>query len=686
MEGRDRSVRGGSRGRGRFRFRWAIWAVAASASTLLLTGAATASVVPKRGTLARKLTSLTSTRHGLGLIRTTPPRISAAEKSAVHAEAASLPASVDLTSHAMPVGNQGSVGSCAAWAADYTALGYWENKQGIPGGGLAPMYTYSQVTGGHDVGSTIEGNLSIDEKGVDNQTDYYQGNYDYKDMPAAGEKTDAVNWRLTGFSDLPVQMSSSSTVTQQSIETALAAGLPVVIGIPVYNNFFSVGSANQGYYAGVLGNFAGNHAVTALGYNSQGLVIENSWGAGWGNAGWATLSWSFVNSDVFDAVSVSPLHTGQPVSTARPSLPYTAREGVKLTAPAGAWSPAATAYAYQWQRAGVAANWASITGASTAGYTPGTADLGQYLRVLITASNASGPGAITSIQTGLVLSGAPADSVLPAVSGGLSVGQNLTSTTGSWNPAGTSSAYQWQRLQGGAWANIPGATSSVYKTTAADAGASLRMRFTANNAYGSTTAYSPQVGPISGVPVDASAPSALGTPVRGTTLTVSPGSWYGAPSSYAYQWQKYANGYSSWSNISGATASTYTPVKGDENAVLRVQVTATNSYGRATVTSAGTAAVKASPPVNTGLPRVLGTVALGHVLSVSVGSWAGAGNTYTYQWQRYVSGTWSTIAGATGATYAPTSSDHGALIRVVLTATNVDGAATAASTPTAKVP
>lgn len=672
-------------GRRRFSFRLAIWTLAACAGALLLTGPASASVAPRRGTLARGPLSLSVRGHGMGLIKTTPPPVTAAERSAVHAEAASLPASVDLSTHAMPVGNQGGVGSCAAWAADYTALGYWENTQGIPGGGLAPMYTYSQVTGGHDYGSTIEGNLSIDEKGVDNQTDYYQGNYDYTDMPAAGEKANAVNWKLTGFSNLPVQMSSSSTVTQQSIETALAAGLPVVIGIPVYSNFFSVGSANHGYYADVSGNFAGNHAITALGYNSQGLVIENSWGTGWGDAGWATLSWSFVNGHVFDAVSVSPLHTGQPVSTVRPSLPYTAREGVTLTAPAGTWAPAATSYAYQWQRAGVAGNWANIAGATTAGYTPGTADLGQYLRVLITASNASGPGAITSVQTGTVLSGAPADSVLPAVSGSLSVGQSLTSTTGTWNPAGTSWSYQWQRLAGGAWANILGATGSVYKTTAADASTYLRMKVTETNAWGSTTAYSGQVGPISGVPVDASAPSVVGTPVRGTTLTVNLGSWYGAPPSYTYQWQKYANG-SGWANISGATASTYTPLKGDENSVLRVQVTGTNSYGQAVAMSAATAAVKASPPVNTAAPTVLGIAALGHTLSISVGVWSGAGNAYAYQWQHYVGGAWSAIPGATGVTYAPTSSDHGATIRALVTATNVDGSATVASPATVKVP
>jgi len=669
----------------KLRVRWAIMAVTAGASALFLTGAASASVTPKHGTLARMPSRYS--RHAMGLIRTAPAPVSGAESANVHAEATSLPASVDLTSFAMPVGNQGSVGSCAAWAADYSALGYWENKQGIQGGALAPMYTYSQVTGGYDVGSTIEGNLSIDEHGVDNQSDYWQGNYDYADMPLAGEKTHAVNWKLSGYSDLPVQMSSSSTVTQQSIETALAAGLPVVIGIPVYDNFFYVGSANQGYYPGISGSFDGNHAVTALGYSSQGLVIENQWGTGWGDAGWATLSWSFVNTYVFDAVSVSSLHTGQPVSTAAPQLGYGAREGVKLTAPTGTWSPAATSYAYQWQRAS-AGNWTNISGATSATYTPGTADLGLYLRVLVTAGNAGGQGAVTSTQTGPVGSGAPAASVLPAVSGTLSIGQNLTSTTGVWNPGGTSWQYQWQRSTdaGGTWTNIAGATGSVYKTTAADASAYLRMRFTDNNAYGTTTAYSAQVGPISGVPVNTSEPTVVGAPARGTTLMANVGGWSGAPSSYTYQWQKYANGSSSWSDISGATASTYTPVKTDENAVLRVQVTGTNAYGHVTVTSVGTSAVKASPPVNTAAPKVLGIAALGHTLSISLGSWSGAGNSYTYQWQRNTGTGWSAIAGATAPHYNPSSADFFATLRVVVTAANLDGTGTGTSPATLKVP
>src|SRR5690349_5575804 len=56
--------------------------------------------------------------HGLGLIAPANPQVlSKAEIQDVKAAAADLPASVDLTPWAMPVGDQGSVGSCAAWAA-----------------------------------------------------------------------------------------------------------------------------------------------------------------------------------------------------------------------------------------------------------------------------------------------------------------------------------------------------------------------------------------------------------------------------------------------------------------------------------------------------------------------------------------------------------------------------------------
>jgi hypothetical protein len=387
---------------------------------LLLPGSAAAATAP----------------HGLGLIPTPAPLASPNGLRAGNMVTAPPPASVSLTQYAVAVGDQGQLGSCAAWSTDYTALGYWENKEGISGGALEPMYSYSQVDGGVDDGSSIEGNLWIDEtQGVDTQSDYWQGNFDYSDQPTAAEKLNAVNWKLSGYSDLTINSSASQTVTQSSIETALAAGDPVVIGIPVYDNFYYVGSANAGYYSGPSGAFEGDHAVTALGYNSQGLVIENSWGTGWGNAGFATLSWAFINGYVMDAVSVGPLVSGQPLESAVPSISGTVRVGQTLTALPGSWSTTVSSYAYQWESAAAGStHWSTISGATSAGFlVPGSLQ-GDDLRVVVTASNPSGAGAAASAVTAAIGAAlaVPVATVAPSVSGTTTVGQTLSATSGSW--------------------------------------------------------------------------------------------------------------------------------------------------------------------------------------------------------------------------------------------------------------
>ena len=253
--------------------------------------------------------------HGMGLVE--PARAPSPAGSVIRFAAPTPPTSVDLTPYAPAVGDQKQVNSCAAWATDYTALGYWERRLGIAGGVLAPMYTYSQATSGHNVGTSIEQHLDIAKtQGVDSAADYPQtaaqpAFYDYWDLPTVAQKANAANWQLSAYQQLAIGRSASSTVTQQSIEAAVAAGEPVVIGIPVYDNFMYLGSANDGFYSGASGTYDGGHAVTVLGYDSTGIRIENSWGSGWGDSGFATLAWSFVNQYVLDAVAVGQL-TGVP--------------------------------------------------------------------------------------------------------------------------------------------------------------------------------------------------------------------------------------------------------------------------------------------------------------------------------------------------------------------------------------
>jgi hypothetical protein len=96
------------------------------------------------------------------------------------------------------------------------------------------------------------------------------------------------------------------------------------------------------------------------------------------------------------------------------------------------------------------------------------------------------PGTATAAQAQY----APVNTAPPTISGTARVGQTLTASTGTWNGAPTSFAYQWLRCNeaGASCVAIAGATNQTYAVQAADNAMRLRVRVTATNASGSTAA------------------------------------------------------------------------------------------------------------------------------------------------------------------------------------------------------
>ncbi|MGZ4389294.1 MAG: hypothetical protein ACXVZL_07925, partial [Gaiellaceae bacterium] len=186
--------------------------------------------------------------------------------------------------------------------------------------------------------------------------------------------------------------------------------------------------------------------------------------------------------------------------------------------------------------------------------------------------------------------------------------------------------------------------------------------------------------------------SVSGSLGAGTVLTADPGTWSGPtqPPSFGYQWKRCNSAGSSCFSISGATSSTYTVVTADGGSTIRVTVTASESGGSVTATSAPTGVVASSAPANTALPTVSfgGAAPLqGTVVSVGVGTWSGSTPfTFSYQWERCLAnGTACAMTGATASVYTPTNDDIGHALRVVVTATNSAGSATAESDATPAV-
>lgn len=81
---------------------------------------------------------------------------------------------------------------------------------------------------------------------------------------------------------------------------------------------------------------------------------------------------------------------------------------------------------------------------------------------------------------------APVNVILPVITGTVSGGETLTSTTGSWLNTPTSFAYQWQRNG----VNIMGANSNTYLVTSSDMSYFITCVVTASNIAGSANATS----------------------------------------------------------------------------------------------------------------------------------------------------------------------------------------------------
>jgi len=135
--------------------------------------------------------------------------------------------------------------------------------------------------------------------------------------------------------------------------------------------------------------------------------------------------------------------------------------------------------------------------------------------------------------------------------------------------------------------------------------------------------------------------------------------------------------------IAGASATSYTATAADVGFMLQALVTATNAEGTATVGSSPSAVVAPSPPVNTHPPTVEGIAEEGQTLTASNGSWSGVSLSYSYQWQSCNSAgeACTNIEGADGASYVVAAGEAGGTLRVLVSAENNAGKASAASAP-----
>ena len=256
----------------------------------------------------------------------------------------------------------------------------------------------------------------------------------------------------------------------------------------------------------------------------------------------------------------------------------------------GAVSPAGATATYQWQRSQDAAGpYLDISGATSGTYTLGAGDMGYYIRLSATG---------TGVYTGTVYSSykgpvSPKTIDIAEITGisypvsGQAASAAIAQTgqyTGSvsWNPVPTGGNFQAATAYTatvvltpktgytltGVSQNFFTVEGAVSATNAADSG-------TVTVVYPSTDK----------IPVTAIG-TITGTPRVGQTLTAGPLTPSGA--TVTYQWMRSATSGGTYSNVSGATSSSYTLTAGDHTYYFKVAVLGTGAYsGGATSAYAG---------------------------------------------------------------------------------------------------
>jgi hypothetical protein len=291
-----------------------------------------------------------------------------------------------------------------------------------------------------------------------------------------------------------------------------------------------------------------------------------------------------------------------PANTSPPTISGTVREGETLTASSGSWSGSTPmSFKYRWQRCNQGGGKCdNIGGATSSTYKLVNRDVGNTLRVSVTASNSDGSANAVSNATAVVAGGKePTNTSPPTISGTAKDGQTLTASNGTWANNPTSFSYQWRRCNAsGAACNDVGADRQTYGVDQADVGSTIRIDVKARNAFGGNTATSGPtavVAPRGPLPANTAPPAISGIPRDGQTLAATVGSWTNGPTRFAYSWLRCDGAGNNCGTIGSASTQRLTST--DVGHRMRVAVSAANQYGTSgAATSAPTAVVTSSLP------------------------------------------------------------------------------------------
>jgi len=226
--------------------------------------------------------------------------------------AASLPASADLRAWCSPIENQGSLGSCTA-NAGVGVVEYFENRAFGKHINASRLFLYKATrnmlhwTG--DTGAFLRSTMgAMALFGVPPEEYWKYVVADFDREPPAFCYAFAQNYQAINYYRLDTPGTATGALLT-AIMTNLAAGLPAMFGFTVYSSYTQAATTGEIPYPAPGERIVGGHAIVAVGYDNNkriknsnpkaaatkgALLIRNSWGTGWGSAGYGWLPYEYV--------------------------------------------------------------------------------------------------------------------------------------------------------------------------------------------------------------------------------------------------------------------------------------------------------------------------------------------------------------------------------------------------------
>ena len=320
-----------------------------------------------------------------------------------------------------------------------------------------------------------------------------------------GYGSQATSSPLSGPAAIALTSSGFTYVANATHATVdrIAPALPALSAAPT-----PTGATTQGQtLTATPGSWANAPTAYAYGWercNAGGAACANIAGAGGpsytltGADAGGTIRSLVTATNVSGATTVASNPTAviipqPPAATAAPAIAGTATNLQTLAASPGSWTNNPTRFAYAWQDCdGSGAHCTAIAGATGSTYTLALSDVGDTIRVAVTATNAGGSATAKSAPTAVIApvlvpwANTPPPGLLtaPSVSGSTAVGSTLACATGRWSNGPTGYEYRWNRGN----APIVNATAATYTLTTADRGQALSCTVTAVNAGGAIQA------------------------------------------------------------------------------------------------------------------------------------------------------------------------------------------------------